>query len=112
MTRMMPCWFTPPAHRASKAHGSVCDICHDLPSLRCEVAAYRSFEEHSEVCGCDLRVGAEQPLDPSILERIKYQGSEANPANVTANVLAQLFGLDEIAVAESVYNAAPYVSRC
>ena len=46
--------------------------------------------------------------NPSILERIKYQGSEANPANVTANVLAQLFGLDEIAVAESVYNAAPY----
>lgn len=47
-------------------------------------------------------------VNPSILERIKYQGSEANPANVTANVLAQLFGLDEIAVAESVYNAAPY----
>ncbi len=47
-------------------------------------------------------------VNPSILERIKYQGSEANPANVTANVLAQLFGLDEIVVAESVYNAAPY----
>lgn len=46
--------------------------------------------------------------NPSILERIKYQGSEANPANVTANVLAQLFGLDEVVVAESVYNAAPY----
>ena len=47
-------------------------------------------------------------VNPSILERIKYQGSEANPANVTANVLAQLFGLDEIVIAESVYNAAPY----
>ena len=46
--------------------------------------------------------------NPSILERIKYQGSEANPANVTENVLAQLFGLDEIVVAKSVYNAAPY----
>ncbi len=46
--------------------------------------------------------------NPSILERIKYQCSEANPANVTANVLAQLFGLDEIVVAKSVYNAAPY----
>lgn len=45
--------------------------------------------------------------NPSILERIKYQGSEANPANVTENVLAQLFGLDEIVVAKSVYNAAP-----
>ena len=47
-------------------------------------------------------------VNPSILERIKYQGSEANPANVTANVLAQLFGLDEVIIAESVYNAAPY----
>ena len=47
-------------------------------------------------------------LNPAILERIKYQGSEANPANVTANVLAQLFGLDEAVIAESVYNAAPY----
>lgn len=45
--------------------------------------------------------------NPSILERIKYQGSEANPANVTANVLAQLFGLDEVIVAKSVHNAAP-----
>lgn len=45
--------------------------------------------------------------NPSILERIKYQGSEANPANVTANVLAQLFGLEDVIVAESVHNAAP-----
>ena len=49
--------------------------------------------------------------NPSILERIKYQGSEANPANVTENVLAQLFGLDEVVVAESVYNAAPYGAK-
>ena len=46
-------------------------------------------------------------VNPSILERIKYQGSEANPASVTVNVLAQHFGLDEIVVAESVHNAAP-----
>ncbi|MFP3153125.1 hypothetical protein LQZ18_01580 [Lachnospiraceae bacterium ZAX-1] len=44
----------------------------------------------------------------AILERIKYQGSQANPANVTENVLAQLFGLDEIVVSKAVYNAAPY----
>jgi hypothetical protein len=45
--------------------------------------------------------------NPSILERIKYQGSEANPANVTANVLAQLFGLREIVVGKSIVNEAP-----
>jgi len=43
----------------------------------------------------------------SILERIKYQGSEANPADVTANVLAQLFHVDEVVVAKSVVNKAP-----
>ncbi len=46
-------------------------------------------------------------VNPSILERIKYQGSEANPASVTVNVLAQLFGLNEIVTAESVHNSAP-----
>lgn len=44
--------------------------------------------------------------NPSILDRVKYQGSEANPANVTTNVLAQLFGLEEIVVSETVYNKA------
>lgn len=47
-------------------------------------------------------------VNPSILERIKYQGSEANPASVTPNVLAQLFGLNEIVIAEALHNAAPY----
>lgn len=47
-------------------------------------------------------------LNAAILDRIKYQGSEANPANVTPNVLAQLFGLDEVIIAKSLYNAAPY----
>lgn len=46
-------------------------------------------------------------INPSILERIKYQGSEANPADVTVNVLAQLFKVQEVVVAESVINRAP-----
>ena len=41
-----------------------------------------------------------------IIERVKYTGSTANPATVTPNVLAQLFGLDEVLVLESTYNAA------
>ncbi|MGN0489341.1 MAG: hypothetical protein ACI4HO_08780 [Ruminococcus sp.] len=40
-----------------------------------------------------------------IVERVKYTGSTANPAVVTPNVLAQLFGLDEVVVLESTYNA-------
>ena len=63
-------------------------------------------EQNKMVLGANAFVALTN--NPSILERIKYQGSEANPANVTENVLAQLFGLDEIVVAKSVYNAAPY----
>ena len=45
-------------------------------------------------------------LHPAILERVKYGGSTANPASVTENVLAQLFGVDKIVVLKSIYNKA------
>lgn len=44
--------------------------------------------------------------NPSIIERIKFSGSSANPATVNRNVLAQLFGVEEVLVLESTYNAA------
>lgn len=44
--------------------------------------------------------------NPAIIERIKYSGSSANPATVNQNVLAQLFGVDEVLVLESTYNSA------
>ena len=43
---------------------------------------------------------------PGILERVKYGGATANPANVTKNVLAQLFGIDELVVLMSIHNQA------
>ena len=43
---------------------------------------------------------------PAILDRVKYGGSTPNPATVNENVLAQLFGLKEVKVFESTYNAA------
>lgn len=52
------------------------------------------------------KVYAALKTNPSILERVKYQGSAEKPANVTLNILAQLFGLEEIVVSEGVYNAA------
>jgi len=54
-----------------------------------------------------VNVFAALQTNASILERIKYQGSEANPADVTANVLAQLFKVNEIVVAESIINDSP-----
>jgi hypothetical protein len=41
-----------------------------------------------------------------ILERIKYTGTTADPANVTPQVLAQLFGIEQVKVLEATYNAA------
>lgn len=45
-------------------------------------------------------------LHPAILERVKYGGSTANPAQVTENVLAQLFGVEKLVVLKSIYNKA------
>jgi hypothetical protein len=44
---------------------------------------------------------------PSILDRIKYGASEASPAMVTTNVLAQILGLQTILVGTSIYTASP-----
>lgn len=43
---------------------------------------------------------------PDIIERVKYTGTTANPANVTPQVLAQLFGVEKVVVFESTYNTA------
>lgn len=43
---------------------------------------------------------------PAILERVKYGGSTANPATVTENVLAQLFGVERLSVQRSIMNKA------
>jgi hypothetical protein len=45
-------------------------------------------------------------LHPAILERVKYGGSTANPATITENVLAQLFGVERISVQRSIMNKA------
>ena len=43
---------------------------------------------------------------PDLLERVKYTGSTANPAQVNERVLAELFGVDEVKVLYAAYNAA------
>ncbi len=86
-----------------------CDPVSLMSQLRLKMLLMGLRKPNKAVLGANAY--AALTLNPSILERIKYQGSEANPANVTANVLAQLFGLDEIVVAEAVYNAAPYGAK-
>ena len=49
--------------------------------------------------------------NPSIIERVKYSGSSANPAIVNEKVLAELLGLEEVVVLESTYNKAGFGSE-
>lgn len=44
--------------------------------------------------------------NPFVKERVKYTGTTANPAVVTEQVLAQLFGVEQVVVLDSTYNAA------
>lgn len=56
--------------------------------------------------GLGINVFNKLKIHPAILERVKYGGSTANPASVTANVLAQLFGVEKVVVLKSIMNKA------
>lgn len=43
-----------------------------------------------------------------VLDRIKYSGTTQNPAIVNENVLAQVFGVDQVVVLDATYNAAAF----
>lgn len=45
--------------------------------------------------------------NPSVLDRVKFGGSSANPATVNERVLAELFGIEKVVVLSSIYNSAP-----
>ena len=44
---------------------------------------------------------------PDIMDRIKYGGTPASPAKISAAAVASLLELDRIEIMDSVYNAAP-----
>lgn len=44
--------------------------------------------------------------NPSIKERIKYSGTTQNPAVINEQVLAQIFGVEQVIVLDATYNAA------
>ena len=43
---------------------------------------------------------------PDLIERVKYSGAVGSPAVINTNVLAAIFGLEEVMVSETSYNAA------
>jgi len=42
----------------------------------------------------------------SVLERIKYSMGAGEPASVTTNLIAQMFGLDEVLIGSAIYSSA------
>ena len=58
------------------------------------------------VMGLGMNVFNALKEHPAIIERVKYSGSTANPAMVTENVLAQLFGVDKIVTFKAIANMA------
>lgn len=44
--------------------------------------------------------------NPTITERIKYSGTAQNPAIITTQVLAQMFGVEQVVVLDATYNSA------
>lgn len=56
--------------------------------------------------GLGINVFNKLKIHSAILERVKYGGSTANPASVTINVLAQLFGVEKLVVLKSIMNKA------
>lgn len=58
------------------------------------------------VMGLGMNVYNALKEHPAIIERVKYSGSTANPAMVTENVLAQLFGVEKIVTFKAIQNEA------
>ncbi|MBT8365121.1 MAG: hypothetical protein KJP23_10475 [Deltaproteobacteria bacterium] len=47
--------------------------------------------------------------ESTVLDRIKYTGTQGRPADVTANTLAQLFELDRVLIGSAIYSDAEEV---
>lgn len=70
-----------------------------------EMKKESSVKPNKIVLGAEVFVALQN--HEAILERIKYQGSAANPASVTEKILAELFGVDKVVTAWASYNKKP-----
>lgn len=93
------------AKKFLKFDDSNCDPVGLFDGLINEVRRVGRRKPNKLALGVD--VFAKLKLNPFIMERIKYTGTTANPAIVTEQVLAQLFGVEKVVVLDSTYNDAP-----
>lgn len=93
------------AKKFLKFDDSSCDPVGLFDGLINEVRRVGRRKPNKLALGVD--VFAKLKLNHFIMERIKYTGTTANPAIVTEQVLAQLFGVEKVVVLDSTYNDAP-----
>lgn len=81
-----------------------CDPVALFDSLINEISRVGRRKPNKLALGVDVFTALK--ANPFIKERVKYTGTTANPAVVTEQVLAQLFGVEQVVVLNSTYNSA------
>lgn len=99
---------TPSGNQFYKFSDSNCDPVKFIGDRRVEMM--REGRRRPNVLALSVETYEALKNNASILDRVKYSGSTANPATVNANVLAQLFEIDRVVVLNSTYNKGGYGS--
>lgn len=100
---------TPPSNKQFyKFSDSNCDPVKFIGDRRVEMM--REGRRKPNVLALGVEAYEALKNNASILDRVKYSGSTANPATINANVLAQLFEIDRVVVLNSTYNKGGYGS--
>lgn len=99
---------TPSGKQFYKFSDSNCDPVKFIGDRRVEMM--REGRRKPNVLALGVEAYEALKNNASILDRVKYSGSTANPATINANVLAQLFEIDRVVVLNSTYNKGGYGS--
>ncbi len=95
---------TPGSSQFLKFSDANFDPVHFFDDRKREIKLSGRREPNKLALGYDAYIALKN--HPDILERVKYGGSTPNPAVVNLNVLAQILGVQEIAVLQSTYNVS------
>lgn len=99
---------TPSGKQFYKFSDSNCDPVKFIGDRRVEMM--REGRRKPNVLALGVEAYEALKNNASILDRVKYSGSTANPATINANVMAQLFEIDRVVVLNSTYNKGGYGS--
>lgn len=74
--------------------------------LKAKRVIRQTIGRYPNVMLMDSKTLEECKKEYTVLERIKYTGTQGKPADVTAQTLAQLFELEEVLIGTSIYSSA------